>query len=103
MSSLSATNFVPYRHRVSAVAGIAPLEMRLDAPLNPYAKTNSQNTAGQANSARGGYNANSAGAGFAAAILVEAGLAGDDPFAGTRGAKAYDNRRPPITSVRLVA
>jgi hypothetical protein len=103
MSFLSATNHVPYRHRVSAIVGIAPIEMRLDAPLNPYAKGKRENTAGQANSARGRYDTNSAGAGFSAAILVEAGLAGDDPFAGNRGAKAYDNRRPPITTIRLVA
>lgn len=94
---------VPYRHRVSAVAGIAPASLNFAAPLNPYAKASGQGNASHAQTAQGRYDANSAGPNFAAHILVEAGLAGNDPFASARGAKAYDNRRAPITTLRLVA
>jgi hypothetical protein len=103
LSPLSGLDCVPYRHRVSAVGGLAPVKLNLNAPLNPYASAQSQDKARQNYASRGRYDAASAGPGFAAQILVEAGLAGSDPFAGARGAKAYDTRRAPITTLRLVA
>jgi hypothetical protein len=102
-SPLSAPVCVPYRHRVSAVAGVAPANLNLDAPMNPHARTSHQDKASKAQATQGRYDANSAAPGFAAHILVEAGLAGSDPFASARGAKAYDSRRTPIKTLRLVA
>jgi hypothetical protein len=103
LSSLSAAVSVPYRHRVSAVAGVAPVSLNLEAPATPYNKPTPQNKLHQSQAAQGRYNAQSAGPAFAAHILVEAGLAGSDPFVGARGAKAYDSRRAPLTTLRLVA
>lgn len=103
LSPLSGLNCVPYRHTVRAVDGVARVELHLNGPANPYASAQSQDKARQNNAPQGRYDAASAGPGFAAQILVEAGLAGSDPFAGTRGAKAYDSRRAPISTLRLVA
>jgi hypothetical protein len=93
LSHLCAPVSVPYRHNVRPVAPVAAVTLELTGPLNPYAKSH----------ARGRYSADSAAPGFAAQVLVEAGLTGSDPFAGARGAKAYDGRRAPITTLRLVA
>jgi hypothetical protein len=104
LSHLNAPNSVPYQHKVSAVARVAPVNLNLDAPLNPYAKAQSQSTAQQTTqSARGRYSAQAAAPGFAAHILVEAGLTGTDPFAGTRGAQAYASAPMKSGSLRLVA
>ena len=103
LSHLCAPTSVPYRHKVSAIAAISPVTLDLNAPANPYAKSSSNDKARTENTSRGRYSAMSAGSGFAAQILVEADMTGIDPFAGMRGAKAYDTRRAPITSVRLVA
>lgn len=103
LSPLSGVDCVPYRHTVSAVGGVARANLHLNAPANPYASAQGQDKTRPNNAPRGRYDAASAGPGFAARILVEAGLTGSDPFAGARGAKAYNNRRAPITTLRLVA
>jgi hypothetical protein len=103
LSHICAPVSVPYRHNVSAVAPVAAVTLDLTGPLNPYAKSSSQEKASSQAQARGRYTANSAAPGFAAQVLVEAGMTGSDPFAGARGAKAYDTRRPPPTTLRLVA
>ena len=103
LSHLCAPVSVPYRHKVSAIAAIAPVTLDLNAPANPYAKSPNNDKARTENTSRGRYNAMSAGPGFAAQILVEADMTGSDPFAGLRGAKAYNTRHAPMTSVRLVA
>jgi hypothetical protein len=102
LSHLNAPVSVPYRHKVSAVARIAPVNLNLDAPLNPYARANSSDKA-QHEASRGRYSASAAAPGFAAQILVEAGLTGSDPFASTRGAQAYAARPMAHQTVRLVA
>ena len=96
---------VPYRHNVSAVAAVSSVTLDLNAPLNPYGRSSKQegSTPPNAQAARGRYTANSAAPGYAAHVLVEAGLTGEDPFAPSRGAKAYDGRRVPLTTVRLIA
>jgi hypothetical protein len=105
LSHLQAPVSVPYRHKVSAVARVSAVNLNLDAPLNPYARNSGHDKAQAQSQAarRGRYDAHSAGVGFAAQILVEAGLTGSDPFAGMRGAKAYDLRRATSGNVALVA
>jgi hypothetical protein len=103
LSHLCAPVSVPYRHTIRAVAPIAPVTLDLNAPLNAYARGSSNDRANADKAARGRYTANSAAPGFAAQVLVEAGMTGTDPFAGARGAKAYDSRRAPLTTLRLVA
>jgi hypothetical protein len=100
---LSAPVSVPYRHNVRAVAPVAPVTFDLTGPPNPYAKSGNHDKASAESQARGRYTANSAAPGFAAQVLVEAGLTGSDPFAPARGAKAYDTRRAPPMTLRLVA
>jgi hypothetical protein len=102
LSHLYAPVSVPYRHKVIAVAPPAPVSLDLNAPLNPYAKTAHTKNANQS-APRGRYSANSAAPGFAAQVLVEAGLTGSDPFAAARGARAYDARPTPVANLRLVA
>jgi hypothetical protein len=103
LSHLNAPNNVPYQHKVSAVARVAPVKLNLDAPLNPYAKAQGQSKAQQtAHTERGRYSAQAAAPGFAAHILVEAGLTGSDPFASTRGAQAYASPLKKSGSLRLV-
>jgi hypothetical protein len=102
LSHLCAPVSVPYRHKVSAVAAIAPVTLDLRAPLNPYGARQSQDKASP-NGPRGRYNAESAAAGFAAQVLVEAGLAGSDPFVVTRCNRAYQPPQGAITTLRLVA
>jgi hypothetical protein len=103
LSHLCAPVSVPYRHNVRPVAPVAAVTLELTGPLNPYAKSSNQDKTRTDAHARGRYSADSAAPGFAAQVLVEAGLTGSDPFAGARGAKAYDGRRAPITTLRLVA
>jgi hypothetical protein len=103
LSRLSAAVGVPYRHNVQAAAPVAPVTLDLNGPLNVYERASRDDKAHGNRAARGGYSATSAAPGFAAQVLVEANLTGTDPFAATRGAKAYDARRAPITSLRLVA
>jgi hypothetical protein len=103
LSHLCAPVSVPYRHTVRAVAPVARVTLDLTGPLNPHAKSSHQEKPRAAGQASGGYAAGSAAPGFAAQVLVEAGLTGTDPFAGSRAAKAYDSRRAPITTLRLVA
>jgi hypothetical protein len=104
LSHLNAPNSVPYQHKVSAVARVAPVKLNLDAPLNPFAKAQGQSKADQAKQTeRGRYSAQAAAPGFAAHILVEAGLVGSDPFAATRGAQAYASPLRKAASLRLVA
>jgi hypothetical protein len=100
---LCAPVSVPYRHTVRAIAPVAAVTLDLNAPTNPYARASSQDKARYEQAARGRYSADSAAPGFAAQVLVEAGLTGSDPFAGVRGARAYDSRRAPIGTLRLVA
>jgi hypothetical protein len=102
ISHLNAPVSVPYRHKVSAVARIEPVSLNLSAPFNPYASANSSGKA-QQDASRGRYSASAAAPGFAAQILVEAGLSGSDPFASTRGAQAYAARPMTHQTVRLVA
>ena len=104
VSSFNAPVFVPYQHKVSAVARVAPAKLNLDAPLNPYprqGRASSQSASGEP--VRGRYSAHAAAPGFAAHILVEAGLTGDDPFAAARGAKAYSNSASKTGYLRLTA
>jgi hypothetical protein len=104
VSSFNAPVFVPYQHKVSAVACVAPTKLNLDAPLNPYPRqerASSQSSSGEP--VRGRYSAQAASAGFAAQILVEAGLTGEDPFAAARGAKAYAYSASKAGYVRLTA
>ena len=103
LSHLSAPVIVPYRHTVRAIAAVAAVNLHLKSPPNPYARAGDDTKARQEQAVRGHYSANSAAPGFAAQVLVEAGLTGSDPFAGTRGAKAYDTRRVPTQILRLVA
>jgi predicted TIM-barrel fold metal-dependent hydrolase len=105
VSSFNAPVFVPYQHKVSAVARVAGAKLNLDAPLNPYPRqerASSQDAPNAAN-ARGRYSAQAAAPGFAAQILVEAGLTGDDPFAAARGVKAYTKSAANLGYVRLTA
>jgi hypothetical protein len=105
LSGLNALTSVPYRHKVSAVARVAPVSLNLSAPLNPYAKAGRDSKTEQARPAMesGRYSARAAAPGFVAHILVEAGLTGSDPFAGTRGAQAYAAPIKTEGSLRLVA
>lgn len=104
-SHLNAPVSVPYRHKVSAVARIEPVNLNLDAPANPFPQNNKSKTQAQDNTAssRGRYSAQAAAPGFAAHILVEAGLTGDDPFASARGAKAYSQPLTKASGLRLIA
>jgi hypothetical protein len=102
LSHLNAPNNVPYQHKVSAVARVASVNLNLDAPLNPYAKAQSHAKAEQAKQAeRGRYNAQAAAPGFAAHILVEAGLTGSDPFQAARAAAAYGSRAKTLGALHL--
>jgi predicted TIM-barrel fold metal-dependent hydrolase len=105
MSPSNASVFVPYQHKVNGVARIAPTNLNLDAPLNPYPKAEraSKNQSSDQQAAPRRYSAQAAAPGFAAQILVEAGMTGDDPFAQKRCAKAY--ARTPFMSgqTRLTA
>jgi hypothetical protein len=95
LSHLNAPLSVPYRHKVSAVAHVAAVNLNLEAPLNPFPNSNdakAKSNQANASSARGRYSAQAAAPGFAAQILVEAGLSGSDPFAATRAASAYGHR-----------
>lgn len=102
LSHLCAPVSVPYRHTVSAVASVASVNLDLNAPRNQFERGR-ETTKPTHQIPRGNYCANSAAPGFAAHILVEAGLAGSDPFAGARGTLAYNTRRQPISTLRLVA
>jgi hypothetical protein len=103
LSPLSAFVPVPYQHRVSAVARVAPVNLNLDAPVNPYPREKAQQARAANAQPRPGYSAAAASAGFAAQILVEAGLAGQDPFASSRRAKAYAGPAINAQNLRLIA
>lgn len=103
LSHLNAAIYVPYRHKVSAVVAVAPAGLDLNGPLKPYSKAKHSDNKRNTSPPRMGYGANSAAPGFAAQVLVEAGLTGSDPFAAKRCARAYDTHRAPLTNLRLVA
>jgi hypothetical protein len=88
LSNLSSTPSVPLRHKVEPVRAVSPtLAVGHNASHERYA---GQKAKAQIN-ARPRYNSHSAAPGFAAHILVEADLIGNDPFAGLRGTKAYQS------------
>jgi hypothetical protein len=90
LSHLNAAIPVPYRHKVSAIERVAPVNLNLSTPLNPYAKAKDKSKAEQATQQeRARYSAQAAAPGFAAQILVEAGLTGADPFQAARAGQAY--------------
>jgi hypothetical protein len=104
LSHLNAPISVPYRHKVSAVARVAPVNLNLDAPLNPYAQSGNKAKTEQATRPnRGGYSATAAAPGFAAQILVEAGLTGTDPFAANRAVQAYGQQLKKAGALHLTA
>jgi hypothetical protein len=104
LSHLNAPAPVPYRHTVHAVARVAPVKLNLDAPIGPFAKAQGQDKAHPDTYAeRGRYSAQAAAPGFAAHILVEAGLAGIDPFHPARAAQAYGPRPKTPGALHLVA
>lgn len=98
-----ATVSVPYQHKVRCVAPVAKVALNLDAPLNPFAREHAHKSNQSKSAGKSSYSAHNAGAGFAAHILVEAGLTGNDPFASQRCAKAYANQPINAQKVRLVA
>jgi hypothetical protein len=102
LSSLSQAALVPYRHRVSAVAAVVPATLDLNRPAPPFHQADGGDRASSSKSYNT-YSANSAAPGFAAHILVEAGLTGSDPFAGARAARAYYARPAFNQTIRLVA
>jgi hypothetical protein len=103
LSHLNAPVSVPYRHRVNAVEIVAAVNLDLNGSGQPFLKASKSDKARQGGPSRNSYCANSAAPGFAAQVLVEAGLTGSDPFAAARGARAYDARLAPLTNLRLVA
>jgi hypothetical protein len=104
LSHLNAPISVPYQHKVSAVARVAAVNLNLDAPLNPYAQSGDKAKNYQASTQdRGRYSATAAAPGFAAHILVEAGLTGSDPFAATRAAHAYGQQFKRVGALHLTA
>ena len=103
MSNLYAPTSVPYRHTVPAVAQVAAVSLDLNRPQNPFSRAPHQDHSRQSNDSRGRYSVNSAAPGFAAQILVEAGLADTDPFASMRGAHAYSTSQAAHKVLRLVA
>jgi hypothetical protein len=102
-SHLNAPISVPYRYIVRAVAPVAAVTLDSTRPIDLPPRRSHQDKAEQQKSVQGRYNADSAAPAFAAHILVEAGLTGSDPFAGMWATKAYDTRRVPPASIRLVA
>lgn len=96
----AASPVVPYRHRVTAVPAVEPVQEALHRAGQDDTghRTRSANA-----SDRVRYDANSAAAAFAIHVLMEAGLAGEDPFANLRGFKAYKPRRLLPPRLRLIA
>jgi hypothetical protein len=91
---------VPHRHRVEPVAAISPVQAIGSRSTNGDAGQSSDRAKLEAKQR---HTARSAAPGFAAHILVEADLAGPDPFAQLRSAKAYQSARPVPTQLKLVA
>jgi hypothetical protein len=103
LSHLNAPVSVPYRHKVNAVERVTAVNLDLNGSAQPFLKASTSDKARQSGPSRNSYCANSAAPGFAAQVLVEAGLAGSDPFAAARCARAYDAQRSALTNLRLVA
>jgi hypothetical protein len=97
------TSLVPYQHKVQAVGRVLATNLHLDAPTNPYPSDHSEKSQSRARPSGQRYNAQSAASAFAAHILVEADLTGQDPFAPTRRTKAYQGNPINHPKLRLVA
>jgi hypothetical protein len=101
--ALNAPLFVSNRYAIPKVSRVAPATLDLKAPLNAYTRVKPDKERQTESTSRGRHSVNSAAPGFAAQILVEAGLTGSDPYAGIRGAKAYQPEKSPSPTLRLIA
>jgi hypothetical protein len=102
-SALNAPMSVPNRYAVPKVSRVSPATLDLKGPLNGYTRVQPDDERQKDGASRGQYGINVAAPGFAAHILVEAGLTGSDPFAGMRAAKAYQAETATRATVRLIA
>jgi hypothetical protein len=104
ISASSAASPVPYRYRVEAVAAIAAVNADFKAdPKDAAANGEKAHSARQGKADRVRYSADSAAPAFAAQILVEAGLTGQDPFSGQRAHRAYASAAVKHQTLRLTA
>jgi hypothetical protein len=98
LTPLSAMAPVPFRDRVAPVSAVARVELRLDGQDPAGAKAKPRERKAETTARHGAASAASA---FSAHVLMQAGVAGQDPTAPAQAARAY--ARPPQAPVRLRA
>ncbi|MEN9855372.1 MAG: hypothetical protein RL186_1882 [Pseudomonadota bacterium] len=102
--TLSAAAYVPSVDRITPVSNVSRVTIDTPTPISqahragsgPHAHAETRRAAPQ-----GRYTANAAAPGFAAHILVEAGLTGTDPMQHGRALRAYSNAQPLPSRPRL--
>lgn len=97
-----AASFVPYRHRVEPVRRISPVQPVQQEPPGPDARRRQGGTRTEqpGTTPPPRHSAATAAPGWAAHLLFEAGMAGEDPARASRARRAYGSA---ATAGRVIA